>query len=330
MQKIRLSQKEAAVLDATQLEADLTVDEIRKRTKLRDHTIRYAMKRLEERRVFQFAAFIDLARLGYTLHNVFFSISADSKKTREAFLQELQKAEEIVWVAEFGGDFQYAIEICARHITDVRNVLNRLSEKFGHLFFQKAVSTQFSSHLFSRGYFQNKKVRPKVLSISQTPDTVTIDDLDRTVLLALGRAPSDSHRSIAQRLNIPLSTFELRVKRLKKQGVFKGRFLNVEASAFGYGSYKLLVYVKGVSATLGLRLREFCSRHPNCVSLYECFGAWDFELGVEVESPQAVPQIVQEVYDEFGDELNTIQMLTKFRDRKVILFPGEYVHSKAL
>jgi hypothetical protein len=57
------------------------------------------------------------------------------------------------------------------------------------------------------------------------------------------------------------------------------------------------------------------------VYLFECFGVWGFELGVEVPAQEDVSVIMQELYEAFGSSVTNIKLLTKFRYPKVRWFP---------
>ena len=318
---MRLSEKEANVLAAIELNAGLSIADVRRVTGYREHTIRYALKALEERGVISRSPFINLARLGFTLHNIFFSLSSDNKRVKDELIEEMLITPEISWIAEFGGDYQYGIEICAFDLAEVQRILYDLSEKFGNIFFQKAVSTQFAAHLLPRRYLSNKKFEVEPLTLKRKGGTVAIDELDEQILSVLADNGGVSHRKLASQIGTPLSTFELRVKRLTERGVIQGSFYGVNPESFGVSSYKLIVYGKGVSKTLRQNLLQFSIKHPHIISLFECFGSWDYELGVEVTEPQMVASITQELYEEFGQELNNIQVLSKFKTLKFVMFP---------
>lgn len=318
---MRLSDKEAKVLAAVELSADLGMVEIRALTGFRDHTIRYAISKLEERNIIKRLPFINLAALGYQIHNIFFSLGSENEKLKQKIVTALQESEEVTWIAEMGSDFQFGIDVCVRSIQGVRKLLDSLTEKHGNIFYQKTISTQFSASLLPRGYLANLKKGPKSLTIEPYDEVVEIDDLDCRILAGLSEYGDVSHRKVASALGVPLSTFELRVSKLKEKKVLLGSFYSVDSNRFGMNSYKLLLFAKGVDPELRKRVRDFAEKHRNAVSLIECFGSWDYEIGVEVLSPQDVVAITQEVYRELGDGIISVKAFSMFRSLKTVLFP---------
>lgn len=314
---MKLSDKERLVLAAAELRAEAPVELLRKETGLREHTIRYAMRRLQQREVALPVPLVNLQILGHTIFNVFFSVGALKRATRQALLKTLREAPEVVWVGEFGGEFQYGIAVVGDHIGTALEFLAILAKKFPNLFFDKSVAIQSSVTVYYRKYLSTKKFSVSPLTCRYTRGVVEIDDLDRRVLTSLASYGAESHRQIALRLKMPLSTFELRVKRLKEKGVIVGQILAVNCAMYDMQAYKLLIYAKGMNVDLAKGLARFCETHRNVVYFIECIGTWDFEIGVEVGNPQEVTEIAQELYEEFGALINTIKLLNKFSDIKV-------------
>lgn len=313
---MKLTDKERVVLAAADLQAEAPMPVLRKETGLREHTIRYAMRRLIQREVATPIPLVNLQLLGHTIFNIFFSVGAEKRSTRQALVRALLEAPEVVWVGEFGGEFQYGIAVVGSHIGAAIELLTQLSRKFQNVFFEKSVAIQSSVTVFHRRYLTSRTMSVKPLTCRYTRDIVEIDDLDRKVLTGLASHGQESHRQIALKLRMPLSTFELRVKKLKESGVLVGHILAVNCASYGMQGYKLLVYAKGMNLDLARGLSKFCDRHRSVVYLIECIGSWDFEIGVEVNHPQEVTEIVQELYEEFGAMVNTIKLLNRFSDLK--------------
>jgi DNA-binding Lrp family transcriptional regulator len=128
---------------------------------------------------------------------------------------------------------------------------------------------------------------------------------------------------LALKIQIPLSTVELRLAKLRERGVIAGEIYAVDAGKFNMESFKLLVYTKGLDAELSTRMFNFCSRHKNVTTLIDCLGSWGYEVNVEVVRPEEVTRIIQDMYEHLGDSIHTIKTLTKFRYPKVRFFVEE-------
>ena len=85
--------------------------------------------------------------------------------------------------------------------------------------------------------------------------------------------------------------------------------------------YRLLIYAKGIEPERTSELFEFAKKHKNIVVFAECLGNWEYELSVEVESPQQVLLLTQEIYEKFGNSINSIKSVPILERLKFSLFP---------
>ena len=319
---MKLSSKESLVLAAAELRALAPAAVLRKETGLRDHTVRHALNRLKQRGICATVPFINLHRLGYTTINLFFTVSAAKRSTHLALLKAFQETPEVVWVGEFGGEYQYGIAICTLHFSKALETIASLSARFHSLLFAKAVSIQFGFSVYARRYLSPRKMKAPPVRGRVGGEIVEIDETDRAVLTTLATPGDRSHRDIAKALGMPASTVDLRVKRLTEKGVVAGYILGIDCTKYQYQAYKLLIYSRGSNPKISAQLQAFCERSANATYLIECLGEWDYEMGLEVGSHEEVSRIMQEIFEEFGSELNTIKVLSKFRDLKLRWFPG--------
>ncbi len=305
-----LSEKEVAELAIVELHADLPLAEIQKRTNQRGHTIRYNLQRLEERGIIAKVPFIDVYPLGYTGHAIFFSIAPSSSSSKEAFLASLKNHQNVQWLAEMGGDYQYVVTLFVRHPSEVQDFFDSINQKFGNILFEKTISTRLSFTQFNRKYFGGK---PDSLSFgSTTPQT--INETDAMILSSMANNTKPY---------IPQSTLRARTKRLKDKQILLGEFYQVNASAIGMQTYEVLINAKGASQSLRESLSTFSKKHKYVVHFVSCLGEWDYEIGIEVPDSQLLLSTLQEIAEKFGDQIVSMKTLSLFQNLKYSLFPFE-------
>ena len=320
-EEMKLSEKEATVLACAEFRADAPISVLRKQSGYRDHSIRYVLQRLQERRVIAPVPFINLHRLGYTIYTMLFSTMSEKGGVKEGILKAFIASPEVLWVGEFGGEYQYGVAFCTKQFANLIQFLRGISQKYPAIFFDKAISVQISSTIFPRKYLTAKKVGLNPVTVASTKDTVEIDGLDERILSAITSFGELSHRQLALKLQMPLSTLELRIKKLHDKGVIAANIFVVDSAAFHRESFKLLVYTKGLDPQLSSQLHKFCAGHRDVTYLIDNLGSWGYEIGVEVSKSEDVTAVIQELYETFGNLINTIKVLTKFRYPKVRWFP---------
>ena len=196
---MKLSDQERRVLAAVELNARKSMRELRRETGFRDHTIRYHLDRLQQRKVVEFKPFINIYPLGYQDYAFYFSLAAEKEVIKEKLIQDLKGSARVSWLGTMGGDYQYGVAVCAKHQQEALQFLYDLSARYPGAVFQKALSLRVSLTLFPRKYLSTGgKSGHAPISFGGAPTAASLDGKDFDILSTLERTRIDSF-SIASR-----------------------------------------------------------------------------------------------------------------------------------
>jgi len=323
---MRLSDREKRILGLIELAAEEPLEIVRKKTGYREHTIRYATKRLHEQKIIGAKRpFINLNMLGFLYYTFYFSVASEDQGKKDALLNKLQGSSSVMLIMELGGDYQYGVSLCAKHINEVTAFLNRISLKIGNIFFEKSVSVRLSYTEFGRKYLGSGRSSdmPRPLSIHAVQKYQTLDAIDEKILFGMAHLDYRSLKDLSRKLSIPSTTLDRRKRKFEKDGVIAGYHHRVDAAKFHMQVFKLLVYVKGINPHLNKKLFSFSKEHQSVVYFIECVGSWDFEVGVEVRNAKEITRVTQELYDHFQSDIRSIKIIPVFGFLKYLSYPGQ-------
>lgn len=318
---IRLSANEKKILSAMDFHAMRPMRELRKLTGLREHTIRYCVKGLEEKGMLSVMPLLNVNCLGLSHYYFFFSLSTVKRSTHAALIDYLVKSEYVSFLCELGGDYQYELTVCARSLSEVENFLSEMARKFGSIFIGKSAGSRMRLIHYRYKYLLESKGSPKTLCWGICDKQEQIDELDHKILSLMSNDKVMSSTGISRLLKIPYSTAEYRLRRLEEHGIIAGYILFVDAEKLGYQYFLVTIYSKGFNVALARKLEDYCLKNPYVRFLLENLGEWDFELGIDTNNPQDVVKIMQELSELFGAEIHTMKSLPVFRYIKVANYP---------
>lgn len=321
---MKLTERDRQILTCIEHRANQPISSYRSRIGYKDHTIRHHMNNLRSRGVIVGQApFINMYRLGYTDYTFFFSLAPEHGTQRDRFIKKLLSAEHVSWLALVGGDYQYGVSLCVKQSEDALAQLKKLSLELGNMLSDKALSLRISFCAFGKKFLAGKAGVAPPLRYGGRGAPVEIDEIDHRILCGLANTEYSSNRELARNLDVPFTTLERRLRNLERDGVIVGYIYRFNAAKLGNQIYKLLVYARGVDPSLSERLYKFSHSHLNVINFSECLGAWDYELGVEVEKPEDVTEVVRQLYDRFGKEISSVRMLQVFRHLRFSCYPFE-------
>lgn len=321
---MRLSDKEAKVLACMHTNADKPVSQVAKETGLQVYTVRYIMRNLAEKGIARRIPYINIMTAGYYFLGIYFSVLPEGAKDAPKLLSSLAQLPEVVWIAELGGDFQYAFSLCVQNMYSIEEYISDLTTRFPAVFGKRALSFQFSVTRFSRGYIHQlagKKFDCAPLSMTHEGGAVSLDDTDKKVLGALTRYNDESMRSMAQKCGMPLSTFELRVRKLSEKQVILGQIYELNPAELGRQIHKIMISAKSWRKDFHTELVKYAAALPSSVALYRGLGEWDFELNVEVENGSEGSTVTSGLLQRFGNNIASLSVMPKYRDIKHVLVP---------
>jgi DNA-binding Lrp family transcriptional regulator len=316
-----LSGQQKDIFRTAELNGNLSIAELARLSSQRTHSVQYHISMAIERGWLKKHAFLNLSLLGYQQYEIYFSLAPEQKNTRDDLLRYLTNSSRISWLGELGGDFQYGMNICVASIEELLQFLNELSGTFGAIISDKYMAVRLSLHYFGNKYLSSKNGLCKELSYQNSSKTVLTDETDHKILQYLSCHAGDSRRVMAQKLSLPQSTLDYRIRKMEKDGIIQGYYYLFAERLTGTESFLLLLSGRGFDEQVKSKLYQYAKKHPNITVLINCLGSWDHELVVEVENRCEIILVTEEIRDSFGTQLSSIRILPLFRYAKVVEYP---------
>lgn len=317
---MRLSRRQRELLHDVQLDAEVPIAKLARRLRMKEHTVRYDLMRLEEQGVARRYPFINIYPLGFEETAIYFSAASPAGRRRK-LIAALERMDRISWILELAGEHHFAVGVCTQGSGEIAELLDDLSERFGDIFFEKRLAIRTGWHLFSRKYLAPGRAPGKPLSCGRTGEAVSLDELDHRILLTMSNSTGATLRELARTLGSPPATVGYRVRALRESGVLRGFAYGVDARTFGMQPYRLLVYLKQVSLRVKRDFYSFCADDPQIFALIECLGSWDFEVKAEIEQPTELIALLDRMYAAFGGAIQSISVLNVLGTRKLQFYP---------
>lgn len=324
MKQNTLSATERLILRVIDLNADASVPEIVRITKLGAPLIHRVLKRLVERNILVgVTAQIDLARLGLAEYGISLALAAPSDRARENFLSQLSKEPSVGWVAEVGADLDCMFNVIAPTPHQVAALLGRLSGKERIAILRKELCIRTKRLRFERGIFGATGKRKAHFMLGLAPEAQSVDSLDRRILAAISISNRSSFRELARALSVSSSTFARRLEILRQKKIVLGFSWQMQLAGCGVLQYRLLVSLRDNSPTLRESVMKIVQNTPSIKMFADCIGAWDYEMELDVWDAREVKPVVAALSEVCFGHLESITIVPLFQHRKFSSFPIE-------
>lgn len=311
MRRAIFDQKELKILSYVHMRANAPIGEIAEATRLKTHTIRYALKSLNERNILFPFVMIHRKCLGYDSMVVYSKIKPAFAEKRPLILEAIRNHPMCSWLGPLVGDFEFGITLGVKSLSDSHKFFNSLSDQFGPFWGERVCSIDKAWYYLGKKYLLGSGFNSNPLVVNDNINKVEVDETDLLILKALSKSPLASDSLIAKQLSLPHSTVNNRIQKLKDKCVIGGFIYGMNYSKANISAYRIIIDFGGLSTSFQNQFLEFAKVHPNIVALNLRSGCYDVELSVEFQGSQAIQEFIRELKGNFKDYISSMKVLNR-------------------
>jgi DNA-binding Lrp family transcriptional regulator len=319
---MELSSKDREILACAYFQADAPISLIAKQTGYREHVVRASLNKMLEAGIIARYAIINPYAFGFADYYISFSFSTQNAAARKRALEALQNAEEVTFLAEVGGQFQYGASIFVRQPIDVLRFFDKISGDVGSVLVDKKVSTVLSLTHFVPGYLSPKRAGTATLGFSSAIKPSPIDLIDHKILRGIVDNRHSSRSALARDIGIPATTLDYRLKTLSERGILVGTayFLKT-ALLVNYHPFVIEISFAQHSEQLRAQVIKFCQKEGHVHYHADSIGQTDCEIAASFEHPHLINDFVEKLAATFKTQISSVRHYPILRRLKLQLYP---------
>ena len=319
----QLTQRERDIISLVEYNVEMPAAAVAKKLKMPTASVHYTLRRLIDNEIIRPRCFINSCQLGLIDIGFYFSLSEQSKRGRESLIARFKQHPSVAYIGSVLGDFQYVAVLMCRDLGHFSQLISELTGSHDHVVSDKQIVPRLSAARFARKYLSPRFASLQAMRLKSDGEPVQINDVDTSIVWALGNRPYESLRELARFLGLPLATLDRRVRKLKEQGVIQGLFYDLNVDRIGIHSFRVLISIQGLSCPVRKELAKVCAQHPLVTYLIEALGSWDFEVGIETFDPRLVSTVVEELHSQSGGKISGVRVLMELEDFMCRHYPGK-------
>lgn len=313
---MKLNEKQLRILCAAQLEPEASYAYLGELAGYNAGVVRHTIQRMEELGIIYKRPVITYNTLGYYSVRIYFAFHSSSQNAEQLLNKYLISQPMVAVAFDLGGQFQFGLSLLVKELSKVKEFLHDLQSSTPLTISEKQIAITLTSLFFRRDYFAKLDGGVQELIDNCEISNVTLSNTEKKILSGLTQLEFRSRRDLARQLQIPQSTFEYHLNKLKEKNVFQGMVYSFRERLLDIFQYKLLLYGKSGDSTLAEDIISYARKDPYIQGYFECIGAWDFELEIETFDPKVAIKIRQDIISKFGDRISRADLHQLFQYHK--------------
>lgn len=296
---MKLTNNQQTVLSAIQLESDLSIEKIGKRTGLANHSIQYALAKLKAEKVVQAFLMLNIHKFGLTDYCLFLNPighhSSLIKRASDVFKNNLS----VAYAIQLAGEYLFSVSCFGSDISSVDKLFAQLRLKLPEVNWNIQFAIRMEWTIFRRGYLGGSSKGLSHIVRSVNTSAYELDEKDKKFLTTLSQNADQPLSKVSHLAGLPEATGRSRYNKLKDLGVIQGIPCQIDYSAIGLISYRATISVNFRREETDAAFRKFGMENTSVSDFVICIGAWDYEFNFQVESPLMVSEWINNLYEKF-------------------------------
>lgn len=281
------------ILRELMVDSRVPILQLAKKARASREVVNYRIHKLQEEGIIlDFITNIDISKLGFIGVAIFVSIKAKRQKEFEQFLK---KSPFVSWVAELSGVWSFGFSIYGKSNEDIDKKFTEIYNAFK----EDILDFRFTLHKRSHFYYEKYFGERNKLYANKEGKSFKIDLKDKSILKELSRNSRIDTVALSKKISMTAPAIAKRIHHLEKSGVIQSYSLFIDLSKVKLMQYSVFIINKDREKKNSFM--SYISKNTFVSFIAEYVGDPFIELGIFVEDPYKLREVLQEIEESFPE-----------------------------
>ncbi len=315
---IKLDLKDKKILFELDKNSRQALSELGKNVGLSKESVYHRVKNLEKNSIITgYTIVTSLAKLNFMQIKLLIKFQNINRKKKQEIINFFVNYRNTNWVGSCKGAYDFMIGFVVKDLTEFKEIKDEIFSKYSDFIFKEKISIMLETNFYGRKHFINKL--QDIKHYIGFPEKIKLDNLDLKILKMLSANTRIRVIDIASRLNTTARKIAYKIRNLEKTRIIEKYTVSINHEKLGISFFKLFIYLKNVKNKA--QILDFLKNQTNCLLCVEALAEWDLEPEFEVYSPEQFYNIMDEIEEKFGDQINRMDVILIDKEYKFNLLP---------
>ncbi|MFT7615620.1 MAG: Lrp/AsnC family leucine-responsive transcriptional regulator [Candidatus Woesearchaeota archaeon] len=265
---------------------------------------------------------INIQQLGFYSHHFFLNVHHPQSEAE--FIERAKNNEFVNVLINYSGMYNFEVSIIARSAAVALHRFLDIIEGLQVVSYtpcivlstltSKVLPDSFTEEVTSLKSFKNDSSFHKIFSAKRVEHTC--DTTDKKIMKVLADDAQCTLTAIGKEVGLTNDGVNYRIKKLIQSGYIKGFRPAVNYSVLGLNIQSVLIKFSTRDRSTDRRFRQFLRENQVVLWATELFGGWDYLLYVIDKDQIQIHTFMQELKNEFSDNIQSYEILFAYREYK--------------
>ncbi|MBT6824391.1 Lrp/AsnC family transcriptional regulator [archaeon] len=314
---VKITKTDEIILSMLEEDSRVQEKEIAKQCKLSKDSIRYRIKRLENKGVIKgYSAFVDYTKMNKHLVKLYLSINSPIA-IKEDLIKFAEKKKETFTIYESIGEWDLCVTFFVEDLKQYYTIENEILSTWGKYISHKEFLIMLESKVYNHKMFLKDR-KNKTKKIFGPKTDYNLNELDQKLVLEMIKNSRQSIITLANKFNKSHITITNHLRRLIAQDIIYPR-TSIDYEKLGLKNYKLFIEVSEYNTQVENKIMTFLELLPNTFNIIRVVGDWKLEVEILTKEYKEVEEITRNLYDNFSENIRNVKLFVISKEQ---FYPG--------
>lgn len=301
---------QSKILEILSQNCRISDTKLAKKIKKPRHLISYHRKQLKEKGIIiNQEMLLNYEALGYTEYLIYLKLFQYST-IKEKIFSLIQEHPQVRWFGEVFPNYHLRLAFVAKNHEELEEFIHQLEHEFGNHILKKEILTH-------RGFLKKESYTLKEIITEKTKIIpFNLNSADKKMLQILDANPIESLVSLSKRTGYSIEAVRQKIKKFRENGLIELFSAKYESTKVGFNFWcQLLLKLKKLNKHEE-KLKTLLYSDLKYGRTRKTFGNWNLEMTIFSPTYKELLNIVDELEQFFGDDLESHQLLV-FRENVI-------------
>ena len=294
--------------------ADDSKKKIAKKLRCSREVLDYRLKKLQKEGIIKgYQARINVANFIYGGYIFLIQSVGLKKESEKRIIDKLKTIKKIQYIGKLGGEYDFIIGFTIKKLNELSKTIDELNLTFGknkinHTIFIMVEELKDSF----KTIFSKVDEKNDIISMPKIDEKKSVDEIDKKILLMLGKDGDIPSWEIAEKVNISDVAVRNRIKNLVEKKIILNFRTMVDLTKLDYQPYFLFIKTNPTNKEIEKNMINFSKRSKFITYSMKIAGRYDYIFTISVENNKKLKEIIYELKENFSSLITEINIFTLF------------------
>ncbi|MDP3728794.1 MAG: winged helix-turn-helix transcriptional regulator [bacterium] len=288
--------------------------QLAKRIKISREVFDYRVKKLKEAGIIKgYEARINIKNFTYGGYILLIQAINLNEEREKEVISILKKNPAVYYIEKCGGSYDFVLGVNVRSLTDFSHAIDKINDAFGKNKVNMTILTMIKELRDSfKPLFMDKSEFNNVITGFDLPQKVAIDNIDKKLILRLGKDASITSPNLVKELGITEVAIRKRIKRLLDKKVILGFRTMIDLGKLSLQVSSLLIKINVQSSDAEKQLQAFFQFDKNNTYICKVIGEYNYFVTIYNKDNVELKDYIKNLRNKFPELIMRVDILPLF------------------